>query len=308
MKKELYPLSGIVSTVISPFTEGEKLLDLDCLANEINMACEAGVAGFLVPCLASEMPLLSNEEKRAMVETTARAANGRAKLITSITAPTNEERIRRMNEYLEYGVDGVNMQVPHETEEEFLKCIEAVDKAKPPFLLIQDADFNGPGIPVEWMVKAFEEFETVIGCKVEVKYNGPKFTALRQATGNKMIISSGWGNDQMLELLDRGLHAVMPSGLFELFVNIFKLHNMGNREGAKRLFFDSLPIIEFTRQSQELNRWFHKRYLRIVGAFATEVSREEVYLDEYHLRYADELIERAAFIRDHMDTYYKSED
>ena len=305
MKKELYPLSGIISTVISPFTEGDKALDLDCLANEIDMACNAGVAGFLVPCLASEMPLLTNEEKQAMVETTARVAKGRAKLITSITAPTDEERIRRMNEYLEYGVDGVNMQVPHETEEEFLKCIEAVDKAKPPFLLIQDADFNGPGIPVEWMVKAFNEFESVVGCKVEVKYNGPKFTALREATDNKMIISSGWGNDQMLELLDRGIHAVMPSGLFELFVNIFKLHQMGNREGAKKLFFDSLPIIEFTRQSQELNRWFHKRYLRTVGAFKTEVSREEVYLDKYHLRYADELIERAISIRDNMAAYYK---
>lgn len=305
MKKELYPLSGIISTVISPFTEGDKALDLDCLANEIDMACNAGVAGFLVPCLASEMPLLTNEEKKAMVETTARAAKGRAKLITSITAPTDDERIRRMNEYLEYGVDGVNMQVPHETEEEFLKCIEAVDKAKPPFLLIQDADFNGPGIPVEWMVKAFNEFESVVGCKVEVKYNGPKFSAIREATDNKMIISSGWGNDQMLELLDRGIHAVMPSGLFELFVNIFKLHQMGNREGAKKLFFDSLPIIEFTRQSQELNRWFHKRYLRTVGAFKTEVSREEVYLDKYHLRYADELIERALSIRDNMAAYYE---
>ena len=68
MKTERDPLTGIISTVISPFTEGEKLLDLECLENEINAACDAGVAGFLVPCLASEMPLLTNEEKRKMVE------------------------------------------------------------------------------------------------------------------------------------------------------------------------------------------------------------------------------------------------
>lgn len=303
MKTERYPLTGIISTVISPFTEGEKLLDLECLENEINAACDAGVAGFLVPCLASEMPLLTNEEKRKMVETTAKAAAGRAKLITSITADTGEERIRRMNEYLEYGVDGVNMQVPHETEEEFLRCIEEVDRAYPPFLLIQDADFNGPGIPVEWMVKAFESFESVVGCKVEVKYNGPKFTQLIRATDNKMIVSSGWGNDQMLELMDRGVHAIMPSGLFELFVNIYRLHKSGNREGAKRLFFDTLPIIEFTRQSQELNRWFHKHYFKKVGIFKTDVSREQVVLDEYHLRYADELIQRAIEIRDNLASY-----
>ena len=195
------------------------------------------------------------------------------------------------------------MQVPHETEEEFLRCIEEVDRAHPPFLLIQDADFNGPGIPVEWMVKAFESFESVVGCKVEVKYNGPEFTQLIRATDNKMIVSSGWGNDQMLELMDRGVHAIMPSGLFELFVNISRLHKSGNREGAKRLFFDTLPIIEFTRQSQELNRWFHKHYFKKVGIFKTDVSREQVVLDEYHLRYADELIQRAIEIRDNLASY-----
>lgn len=301
--KELYPLSGIITTVISPFAGENKFLDLDCLTNEIETACRAGVAGFLVPCLASEMPLLTQAEKKAMVETTAKTAKGRAKLITSITAPTTGERIERMKEYLDYGIDGVNMQVPYGTEEEFLSCIEAVDKEHPPFLLIQDADFNGPGIPVEWMVKAFEQFESVAGCKVEVKYSGPKYSRLIQATGNRMIVSSGWGNDQMIELLDRGVHAVMPSGLFELFVNVFRLHKEGKRENAKRLFYDILPIIAFTRQSQELNRWFHKRYLKTIGAFQTDLSREEVYLDETHKRYADELIERACHIRDHLEDY-----
>ena len=64
-----------------------------------------------------------------------------------------------------------------------------------------------------------------------------------------------------------------------------------------------LPIITFTRQSQELNRWFHKRYLRSLGAFREEGSREEVFLDQYHLRYADELIDRARDIIARLDSY-----
>ena len=303
MEKQLYNLRGIVTTVISPFAGEDKHLDLDSLANEIDMACKAGVAGFLVPCLASEQWLLSTEEKKLLVQTTAKAAAGRAKLITSITAPTTEERIRLMNEFRDCGIDGLNMQVPHETEQEFMEAIEAIDREKPDFLLIQDADFNGNGIDTAWLVKAFQSFESVVGAKLEVKYTAPKCPKLIAETDGKMLVVSGWGNDQLLELLDRGVHTVMPPGMFELWTKVYDLHSHGNREAAKRLFYDMLPIITFTRQSQELNRWFHKRYLRTLGAFATELSREEVVLDEYHYRYADELIARARDIIARLDTY-----
>ena len=303
MKELFTPLKGVFTTVISPFREGDKALDLESLAREIDIACKAGVTGFLVPCLASEQPLLSMEERRQMVETTARAAAGRAKLITSITADNTRDRIEMMKRYLDYGIDGVNMQVPCNSDEEFLGTIEAIDRERPPFLLIQDADFAGDGIRDELLVKAFEEFESVVGCKVEVKYSGPKYTRLIKKTGGRMIIASGWGNDQLIELLDRGVHTVMPSGMFELFATVYRLHSSGNREAAKRLFYDMLPIIAFTRQSQELNRWFHKRYLRTIGAFDTELSREEVFLDDVHKSYADELIQRALSIRDNLESY-----
>ena len=42
MEKQLYNLRGIVTTVISPFAGEDKHLDLDSLANEIDMACKAG--------------------------------------------------------------------------------------------------------------------------------------------------------------------------------------------------------------------------------------------------------------------------
>lgn len=122
-------------------------------------------------------------------------------------------------------------------------------------------------------------------------------------TAGNMIVASGWGNDQLLELLDRGVHTVMPSGMFEIWTRIYALHAAGNREAAKNLFYDMLPIVTFTRQSQELNRWFHKRYLKSFGAFSSELSREEVVLDEYHYRYADELIARAKGIIDRLDSY-----
>ncbi len=303
MEKELYPIQGIITTVISPFIGENKELDLESLRNEIDMACKAGVTGFLVPCLASEQWLLSNEEKKLLVSETKKAAKGRAKLITSITAPTVKERIELMNSFRDLGINGFNMQVPFDTKENFDEAIAAVDAQNPEFLFIQDADFSGNGIDPDWLVDAFNKYKSVVGVKSEVKFTAPKLTKLKEATNNKMVLASGWGNDQLLELLDRGVHTVMPSGMFELWVKVYDLHSSGNRDAAQKLFYDMLPIITFTRQSQELNRWFHKRYLVRFGAFKEEISREEVFLDEYHVRYADELIERAKFLIDHLDEY-----
>ena len=71
------------------------------------------------------------------------------------------------------------------------------------------------------------------------------------------------------------------------------------------LFFAMLPVISFTRQSQPLNRYFHKLYFKRIGVFDEAVSREEVFFDEYHQRYAADLIEYAIKLRDDIPSYWK---
>ena len=41
-----------------------------------------------------------------------------------------------------------------------------------------------------------------------------------------------------------------------------------------------------------------------IGAFTEAVSREEVFFDEYHQRYAEDLIEYAIQLRDAIPTYW----
>ena len=215
--KELYPLKGVITTVITPFYGEKKEIDIDCLKAEIETAIQGKVAGFLVPCVASEIPYLSFDEKLKMVKAVSEVANGRAKVITSISSDIPEERIKLMKQFLDYGCTGINIALNYTDRDTFLRDIEMIDKEKPPFLIMQDVDFGGPGIPDEVLIEAFENYETVIGTKVEVQYSGMKYTRLLKATQGRMNISSGWGNDQLIELLDRGVHAIMPSGLFSFW-------------------------------------------------------------------------------------------
>lgn len=301
--KELYPLKGVITTVITPFHGEKKEIDIDCLKAEIETAIQGKVAGFLVPCVASEIPYLSFDEKLKMVKAVSEVANGRAKVITSISSDIPEERIKLMKQFLDYGCTGINIALNYTDRDTFLRDIEMIDKEKPPFLIMQDVDFGGPGIPDEVLIEAFENYETVIGTKVEVQYSGMKYTRLLKATQGRMNISSGWGNDQLIELLDRGVHAIMPSGLFSFWAKVYELHASGKREQAKKLFYDMLPVISFTRQDQALNRSFHKRLLKKMGIFKTIDSRETVVFDEYHKAYADELMDRAIHIMDHLSDY-----
>jgi 4-hydroxy-tetrahydrodipicolinate synthase len=52
--KELLALRGIVTVLNTPFTE-EDALDLPGLRRNVQGAIRAGVAGFLVPAMASEV-------------------------------------------------------------------------------------------------------------------------------------------------------------------------------------------------------------------------------------------------------------
>ncbi len=161
------------------------------------------------------------------------------------------------------------------------------------------------GLPDELIVKLFNDFESVRCIKIEVKDSGPKYTRIIKATDGKLNVSGAWGSSQMIEAYDRGIHALMPSGLFELFVNVYRLYHEKSRDAAIKLFFDMLPIISFTRQSQPLNRYFHKLYFKRLGLFEDAVSREDVYFDEYHERYANDLIEYAIKLRDNISSYWE---
>jgi 4-hydroxy-tetrahydrodipicolinate synthase len=306
MKKELYPLNGIITTVITPFlnTPGKEI-DWESYRRELRAALDAGVSGFLVPCMASEMPHLSHEEIMREVSEAVEICDGKALVIPSITAPTQEARLQQCKEYLSLGVDGLNLNMEFVSIDDYMQKAAEIDALKPRFLCIQDISMTDDGLPDELIVRLFEELETVRCAKIEVKDPGPKYTRILKATDGRLAICGAWGSSQSIEAYDRGIHALMPSGMFELFVNVYRLYHAGRRNQAMELFFGMLPVISFTRQSQPLNRYFHKLYLKKDGVFADAVSREQVFFDEYHQRYADDLIDYALKLRDRIPEYWK---
>ena len=113
------------------------------------------------------------------------------------------------------------------------------------------------------------------------------------------------GQRSMNEDFHRGVHALMPSRLYELFVNVYDIYHKKSREAAMHLFFDMLIIMVFTRQSDAVNCVVHKTYLPRLGICETTFCRDGNTFDKYHNHYANKLIDYAIDLREKLPLYWK---
>ncbi|MHA1371388.1 MAG: dihydrodipicolinate synthase family protein, partial [Promethearchaeota archaeon] len=118
-----------------------------------------------------------------------------------------------------------------------------------------------------------------------------KYSSVLEMTGGKLHVSGGWAVMQMIEALDRGVHAMMPTAMHEIYSKIYDYYRSGDRENACRLFYKILPVLAFSNQHLDISIHFFKRLLYKKGIYATPMVREPILkFDNFHERTADELI------------------
>ena len=308
MKGTIEP-RGIIATVSTPFLENGQI-DYESLEREYQWGLEAGITGFLVPAGASEIKYLSSEEQVSLFTTAKKVCGDKLFLMPNLPGPSQEELVEQAKLYMDLGANGININTHWSPRkgpaEDFIRMVEAVDALHPQFLSIQDDDIeSGTGIPVEIVTKLFHKLESVRAIKCDLPISNRKCTAIKKATNGEMLYYGADESHHSLEGYDRGMDGLMPTGMFEIFSNIYKLYHEKSREAGAKLFFDSLPCVCFTRQTG-LNRSYHKFYMKRIGVFQTTISRDpEDCYDEYSARYREDMITRALDIVAHMDEYWK---
>src|SRR5437762_1570975 len=89
--------------------------------------------------------------------------------------------------------------------------------------------------------------------KVETVPAGSKYTAILGATGGRLNVSAGWAVPQLIEALDRGIHAVTPGGLHWVIVDVVRRYRAGDRASARALFDRLLPILGWQNQHIDIS-------------------------------------------------------
>jgi 4-hydroxy-tetrahydrodipicolinate synthase len=110
--KELYPLFGIVTVLNTPFRH-DYTIDLQALKNNVREALKAGVAGFLVPAMASEVSRLSDLERIKMVGAVLEEVDKKVPVIAGAGEPGLNRSRKLLKSYVGLGCRNVLFQIPY---------------------------------------------------------------------------------------------------------------------------------------------------------------------------------------------------
>lgn len=300
--KQLYPLKGIVTVLNTPFTKNDTI-DYSALQNNVIEALRAGVAGFLVPAMASEAYKLTTTERIKMVEAVLEVAGDRVPIIAGAGETDLVKTRKLLKEYIQLGCKHVLFQIPFQNENQFLNHFMHLADLQPEVIMLQDWDASGYGLPDELILDLFENVEAFRCLKVETIPAGAKYSRILELTKGRLNVSGGWAVSQLIEGLQRGVHAFMPTGMHYIYTAIYRLFESGKQEDAEKLFQQILPILAFSNQHLDISIHFFKRLLLKQGIYPTANVREPILpFDKLHLKIADKHIKKIIEIENLLKT------
>ena len=195
-------------------------------------------------------------------------------MIGGASADTLDARLHWTRRMTALGCDGVLVSPPFDSEEQYAAEVRQLAAQKPGFLMLQDWSSTGTGVPVEVLARLFEDIPCFKCLKIEVASSGPKYTQVLAATDGRLHVSGGWAVTEMMDGLDRGVHAFMPTGLHWTYTRIHRLYEQGNRAAAQVLFERLRPVLNYANQDLPCSIHFFKQLLHAQGIYATARIRQ----------------------------------
>lgn len=288
--KELYPLFGIVTVLNTPF-KTDNSVDLQALKLNVREAINAGVSGFLVPAMASEVSKLTETERIQMVESVLQEVNGQVPVIAGAGEPDLIKSKKLLRAYAELGCRNMLFQIPYQNDEQFKSHFMQLAEIDLEMIMLQDWNATSDGLSDEVICSLFDEVPAFRCLKVETVPAGVKYSRILNLTQGRLNISGGWAVTQMIEGLKRGVHAFMPTGMHWIYAKIYKLWTEGKETEATDLFRKILPVLAFSNQHLDISIHFFKRLLYHQQIYPTDQVREPILpFDQIHKELADSLI------------------
>lgn len=289
------PLEGVIAVPATPFTDEDRV-DVESLRRYARTFVARGVAGFLAPAVAGEVETLTEAERELVVRTLIEESAGRVPVIGGATDPDPAARLRHARRFLALGCAGVLASLRYEDDAQYAAAVRALADLNPGFLMLQDVDAGVAPLPVPLVARLHRAVPCFTWVKLETADRCRKLTALREAAGPTLRL--GTAGPDLLELLDRGADAYLPTLYPETYARIWQLHRSGRRTDAVALYRRLLPGLAFMATHPRIQWRFTKALLHAEGIFATTRIRVAAPpLDPCEQRLIAELADHAAELR-----------
>jgi len=291
-QKQLFPLTGIVTVLNTPFTK-EDTIDHAALKTNVEEALKAGVAGILVPAMAAEVYKLSHSERLEMLSTVLETVGDRIPVIGGAGEQDLSKSKELLKAYMALGCKNVLFQIPYVDDSQFRNHFMELAALDPEMIMLQDWDATGYGLSDELICDLFEKVAAFKCLKIETVPAGPKYSRILELTQGKLNLSGGWAVTQMMEGLQRGVHAFMPTGMHLIYTTIYRLFEEGKIMEAEALFEKIIPVLAFSNQHLDISIHFFKRLLYRQGIYNTPNVRNPIMpFDALHQKLADRHIDK----------------
>jgi 4-hydroxy-tetrahydrodipicolinate synthase len=159
-------------------------------------------------------------------------------------------------------------------------------------LMLQDADFQGAGLPARLFVELAERCPNFQFVKLENVLPGQRCKEIIRESDGKIKVLYGWGGVRLFDGLAHGACGIMPGpALSGIFVHMFRLYDSGDADAAKAWFNRILPFLVFALEHLELLIQMEKRVLQRCGVIVSDRLREPTLrLDAAYQQQVDELV------------------
>lgn len=208
----MLPLHGIVPSLNTPFTANDRI-DQVAIALLVDACVNAGCGGLLVLAVAGEAGSLTDEERSSVLDAVMTQNAGRLPVVVGVSAAEIAVSLERARRAAAAGAFAVLWQPPPGLDGTALEAaLVELGTLGPGVVMLQDLDWQADGLPVPVIARLFERVPAFGAIKIETVRAGPKYSAVLEATGGGLHVSGGWAATQMIEALERGVHAFMPTG------------------------------------------------------------------------------------------------
>lgn len=269
------PWRGIFVIVCTPFTESYEL-DEASLRKQVRFCIEAGAHGLVGPANASEFPTLSDDERKRWMEIVIGETAGQIPVVAATTSGHTLPAVALSRWAQQIGADGIMAMPPHILHPDADGCYAyyaALSAALEIPICIQN--YIGPlGTPMsaQLLASMCRELDQVQYLKEETLPEPRAISATLAAAGDACKgVFGGQGGIYLLDEYRRGAHGNMPAcQATDVQVAIWDLLEAGDELGARKLFNQLLPLINFERMHGVA---VYKEVLYRRGIFATTVAR-----------------------------------
>jgi 4-hydroxy-tetrahydrodipicolinate synthase len=266
-------LRGIMPVLQTPFDANGDIV-VDDLRREVAFCIGAGAHGLVVPALASEFMVLTDEERRLLVETVIDEAAGRVPMIAGVAAPSAKGAAALAKHAGRAGAAAVMALPPYVRRPGQRGIIDyyaaIADAAQTPVVLQIAPPPFAFGISALALAELLERVPAIRYVKEERLPPGHNISLAIGAVGDRLLgVFGGTAGLYLMDELERGSAGCMPSAAAtDVLVAVFNAFASGDRTKARDLYDRVLPLL-----NMEMSRLMaaSKEFLRRRGVFTSAV-------------------------------------